>query len=555
MDLLKSQLERIQKQLAGLNASQKMLVAALAAIMVITVVWWGKYAGEAEMVPLLNQSFSAADLGPIQDRLNSRGIAFSVTGDKLLVPADKRMEVLSDLTYFRLMPHNTQKGFEEIAKDMSPFDSENKQQKIWNHGKELALSQIIGNFPGVASADVIIDPTNKYSLDGNIEPTATVNITLQETAKPSQKLVDAAADAVSGAVAGLNSRGIKVVINGVAQRVHDGQDTVASGSDQLELLQQYEASAEQEVRSVYKDCPSLLVQVKMKLNTTSIQTDKHDFDSKGTVQKANKSTTENEATSAPGAAPGGDPGVVSNTAMVLGGTGPGAAASSGQSREKTEDTYTVAIPETRTTSRTPAGDASAISAALRVPLSYIARTYQLRNGSTQAPTYVQLKPLIDEESLVMRQNVANCVGLASPDKVAFETYADEIPSLTTAPVASASGPGLSKLVGGHAREIALGTLAMMSLFMASMMVRKAAPAPIPAAAAPGRSDAEKKKLPFTFGAEDLAGEATATDGLLDGMELNEETVKAGRMVEQVSSMVRENPDAAAALMKRWLSRP
>jgi flagellar biosynthesis/type III secretory pathway M-ring protein FliF/YscJ len=505
------------------------------------------------MVPLLNQSFSANDLGQIQNHLGEKGVAFTVSGDKLLVPADRRMEILSDLTYLRLMPHNTQKGFEEIAKDMSPFDSENKQQKIWNHGKELALSQIIGNFPGVASADVIIDPTNKYSLDGNIEPTATVNITLQETVKPSQKQVDAAADAVSGAVAGLKPGGIKIVINGAPQRVHDAQDAIASGSDQLELLQQNEVSAEQKVREVYHDCPTLLVQVKMKLNTTSIQTEKHDFDAKGAVQKATKSTTETETTSSPNAAPAGDPGVSSNTAMVVSG-GSGSSASSGQSREKTDETYTVGIPETRTTSRTPAGDATAVSAALRVPLSYIARTYQLRNGSTQAPTYAQLKPLIDEESQTMRQNVANCVGLASPDKVAFETYADEIPSLTTPPVASASGPGLSKLVGGHAREIALGTLAMMSLFMASMMVRKAAPAPI-SAAAPARSEAEKKKLPFTFAGEDLAGEATATDGLLDGMELNEETVKAGRMVEQVSSMVRENPDAAAALVKRWLSRP
>lgn len=552
MDLLKSQLDRIQKQLAGLNASQKMLVAALAAIMAITVVWWGKYAGEAEMVPLLNQSFSAADLAPIQNHLSDKNIAFTVSGDKLLVPADKRMEILSDLTYSRLMPHNTQKGFEEIAKDMSPFDSENKQQKIWNHGKELALSQIISNFPGVASADVIIDPTSRYSLDGNVDPTATVNITLQDGVKPSRKLVDGAADAVSGAVAGLKPGGIKVVINGMPQRVHDGQDTVASGSDQLELIQQYEVAAERKVHEAYGDCPTLLVQVKMKLNTTSVQTDKHDFDAKGAVQKATKSTTETETTPAPAAAPAGDPGVSSNTAMVLSGNG-GGAASGGQSRERTEDTYAVGIPETTTTSRTPAGDASAISAALRVPLSYIARMYQLRNGSTQPPTYAQLKPLIDEESQIMRQNVANCVGLASPDKVAFEAFADEIPSLTSPAVASASGPGISRLVGGHAKEIGLGTLAMMSLFMASMMVRKAAPAPIPAPV-PSRTEGEKKKLPFTFAGEDLAGEAASTDGLLDGMELNEETVKAGRMVEQVSSMVRENPDAAAALMKRWLSR-
>jgi flagellar biosynthesis/type III secretory pathway M-ring protein FliF/YscJ len=549
MDLLKAQLERIQKQLAGLNASQKMLIAALAAIMVITVVWWGKYAGEAEMVPLLNQSFNAADLGRIQDRLADKGIPFSVLADKLLVPADRRMSILSELIYARLMPRNTTEGFDAIVKEMSPFDSEDKQQKIWNHGKEAVLSQIIGNFPSVASADVIIDPTSTMRIEGNVEPTATVNITMQEGARPNQKLVDAAADAVSGAVAGMNSNGIKVVINGMAQRVHDTQDALSSGSSQLELLQQYEASAEEQVRKNYQDIPNILVTVSMKLNTTSVQTDKRELDAKGAVVKPTKTTSETDST--PMGRSGGEAGAVSNTEMTIGGGGGGPGGA--QQHEKTEETNKVEIPESHILSRTPGGDATAVSATVRVPLSYIARIYQARNPAPQGPTYAQLKPLIDEQSTIIRQHVASCVGLTAPEKVAFDTFVDEVPALATPPIASASGPGLTKLVGGHAREIALGTLAMMSLFMASMMVRKASPAPLPAAA-PARAEADRKKLPFSFAGEDLAGEATSSDGLLDAMEMNEETVKAGRMVEQVSSMVRENPDAAAALMKRWLSR-
>jgi flagellar biosynthesis/type III secretory pathway M-ring protein FliF/YscJ len=551
MDLLKTQLERIQKQLAGLNASQKMLVAALAAIMVITVVWWGKYAGEAEMVPLLNQSFSATDLGRIQDKLTNQGIAFTVSGDKLLVPADKRMQILSELTYARLMPHDTAQGFDSIVKEMSPFDSENKQQRIWNHGTEAVLSQIIGSFPSVAAADVLIDPTSTVRIEGNVEPSATVNITLQDGGKPNQRMVDAAADAVAGAVAGMKSSGVKVVINGAAQRVHDSQDPMSSGSDVLELVQQNEAAAEEQVRKNYRDIPNLLVTVKMKLNTTSVHTDKHEVDAKGAVQKAIKSSSETDKT--PAAGGGSEPGVMSNVAMSVGNAN-SAPAGGGQEHEKTEDAFMVVVPDSHIVSQTAAGDATPLSATVRVPMSYITRTYQSRNASTQAPTYAQLKPLIDEQSILMRQHVANCVGLDSPEKVAFDTFADDMPFLSTPPIASTSGPGLSKLVGGHAKEIALGTLAIMSLFMASMMVRKASPAPLPAATAVARAEPDKKKGPFSFAGEDLAGEAASSEGLLDGMELNEETVKAGRMVEQVSSMVRENPDAAAALMKRWLSR-
>ena len=52
MDLLKKQLEKIQQQLAGLSASQKMLTASLVAIMVMTFVWWGRYASTSEMEPV-----------------------------------------------------------------------------------------------------------------------------------------------------------------------------------------------------------------------------------------------------------------------------------------------------------------------------------------------------------------------------------------------------------------------------------------------------------------------------------------------------------------------
>lgn len=562
MDQLKAQLERILKQLAGLTATQKMLTAALTAIMVITVVWWGKYAGEAEMVPLLNQAFSTEDLGRIQQRLDEKGIHYSVSSDKILVPADRRMEILSDLTYSRLMPRSTQEGFDAMLKQMSPFDPEDKQAKLWNHSKELLLSQIIGSFPDVLQADVMIDPTSNPRIgDGGIEPSATVNISLREGAKAGQRLVDAAADAVSGAQAGINVNHIKVVINGVAQKVHDPDDPMHDAGDQLALLQQHEASVEQRVRANFSDIPGLLISVTMKVNTTSVHTEKKDYDPKGAVQKAISSTSETDQTTGP-AQSGGEAGVVANTGLSVGGGGGSAQV---QNHEKTDDKFTVMVPETHTVSSTPAGDATAIGAAARVPLSYFSRKMQAITRSTQEPTYAQLKPLIDDELKSMRTTIATIAGLNTPESVTIDSYVDVSPSLASAPVAAASGFAISSLVGGHAKEIALGVLAVMSLFMASMMVRKASPTPIPifagvagggsaAASASGAVGASADKKNFLSMGEAVAGEASSGDALLDGMELNEETVRTSQMVDEVSTMVKQNPDAAAALVRKWLSR-
>ena len=60
MDFLKAQLARLQHQFDQLTASQKMLSVSLVAIMVMTLLWRGRYAGQPEMEPLLSIPLSAA---------------------------------------------------------------------------------------------------------------------------------------------------------------------------------------------------------------------------------------------------------------------------------------------------------------------------------------------------------------------------------------------------------------------------------------------------------------------------------------------------------------
>jgi flagellar biosynthesis/type III secretory pathway M-ring protein FliF/YscJ len=88
----------------------------------------------------------------------------------------------------------------------------------------------------------------------------------------------------------------------------------------------------------------------------------------------------------------------------------------------------------------------------------------------------------------------------------------------------------------------------MSLLMVSSIVKKNSPAP------PVPIPVVEQETPQLVGEERLAGIAGHGDAMLDGMELDEDAVKAHQMVEQVSTMVKEDPDAAANLVKRWLNR-
>jgi flagellar biosynthesis/type III secretory pathway M-ring protein FliF/YscJ len=142
--------------------------------------------------------------------------------------------------------------------------------------------------------------------------------------------------------------------------------------------------------------------------------------------------------------------------------------------------------------------------------------------------------------------VMPCVSQTPDDKVSVNWYLDALPSVDVAaqPAAATSIP---LALTGHIKEIAVGALAVISLFMVSMMVRKGSPAPI----IPPRAEAAATT---THVMEDIAGEASEGMQSMDALERDDDAVRTEQMVNQVSTMVKDNPDAAASLVKRWLNR-
>ena len=56
-------------------------------------------------------------------------------------------------------------------------------------------------------------------------------------------------------------------------------------------------------------------------------------------------------------------------------------------------------------------------------------------------------------------------------------------------------------------------------------------------------------------AEEHVGEAGLTlDSILEGVELEAETIRTSKMQDQISNMIREDPEGVAGLMKRWIAK-
>jgi flagellar biosynthesis/type III secretory pathway M-ring protein FliF/YscJ len=557
MDVLKQQLARLQQQLGGLNASQRMLAVSLVVIMVMTLLYWGRYAGDAEMVPLLDQPFAQEDVARISMDLQSRGIAAQVVGDKIMVPSGRRLELVAQLGFNKLLPRDTAQGFDKWVKQINPFEANGTAEAKLNEGKAQTLSEIIRKFPGVNDARVIIDPTVERRIGGgDIRPSAIVHVNMRGGKRPNQHFVDAVAAVVSGAQSAITKGKIQIVIDDRSYRPtgDEGEGGGGGGIASSEMLERVQAHEEYVTRKIERMVPhdtkvAVTVEVENKTSRANVRT----YDNEHTLVKPieEEERTEESVNTQPAA---GEPGVLPNAGMAIGGPAGGGGSTNTVSESKTRNQVLPSVKDEQI--HTPAGKPTVTGAAVRVPLSHFVNEWRRRNPAGKAdPDEALLQPLIDAELPKIRAAVRTCApSLTDDSKVSVETYADTMPSMLvgegpTALASAAGAAGVTAWVGSYGKEAGLAALAVVSLFMVSGMVRKGStPAPVMPSPVPDMPP------PHLTAGEMIAGEVGGGDQTLDGMELDEDAVRAQQMLDQVQTMVKENPDAAANLVKRWLNR-
>lgn len=555
MDALRQQLLRIQQQLNGLSASQKMLTGSLVVIMIMTMFYWARYAGTAQMEVLLDQSLSAEEISSIKSALASKNVTYQVTGDRIMVPADRKFELIADLGYLQLLPRDMKDAFEEMIKLQNPFMSQNQTDQIYNHAREKKLATIISVWPGVRSATVMIDGTNKRNPTRSIQPTASVAISMKSGEQPSRKLADAVVNLVAGAQAGLTSDSVKVMINGMTMKLASSDNPWGDGGEnpilkaKSDAEQQYAAK----ILSVLAYIPNAYATVSVDLNTKTSTINQKKVDPKNQVTATKRIlTTSDENT--PGA-PAGEPGAVANTALSTENTATSSGNGGSSLSEKNETEFTTDTGYEITQTSAPAGDAIPVAAAVRVPDSYFINIWKRRNpNSSTLPTDTDLDTLVNDQMPMIREAVRMATNIKDDTAISVARYIDVSEPLMGSDTNNASLASIPGGFGFGAKEIAIGVLAVISLFMVSMMVRKSVPQPVAQAGASfDPTGASSAPGPITALAE-LAGEVGEGGMLLSGHELSESEMEAKQVIDQVGTMVKENPDVAANLIKRWMNR-
>jgi flagellar M-ring protein FliF len=552
MDFLKAQFNKIQEQLSGLTATQKMLVVSLLTIMVMTLLWWSKWAAEPEMSPLLDsQTLSTEDIGQISANLDAQGIPHEVVNNSVYVPADRKIEIMAVLGYSNALPRNFEDGFDGIIKEMNWLDPPDKTKEMFLRAKEQTLKSILRRMPGIVDAEVVIDASEERHIDDtDVQPVATVMITTDRNNRmDSHKLAEVAADMVCGAKAGLQRSAVRVAIDGQSIQLHDPSDDGTGGGDDddaMAMQKQYEDLYQKKIEHALQDIDGVIVSVTVKVDTSVTMTTIHKIDPKQTVsvQTHSEETTEEQEAQTAAAE---EPGAVPNTSMSLPSSSGGGGGGSTNTTEKND--FDVDHGKQDEVIKQGAGNAAVQAASVRIPRSYFLKTYKAENGGKDPDDPSALQTYINTQLAQIHDEVKGCAIFPTDDALYVGTFSDLAqPDLPVA-TESATSP-LTGAIGKHGKEFGVAGLALVSLFMVSMMVRKGAPAPASAVTPPMAEDSGAT----ISGNEAVVGSAAEDNASLDGMELDEDAVKAQRVVDQVQQMIESNPDSAANLVKRWLNR-
>ncbi|HEX8525225.1 MAG TPA: hypothetical protein VF669_23440 [Tepidisphaeraceae bacterium] len=411
MSLFNEQLDRVQSQLISLSTGRKIFWGCLLAAVIAAGIFWQRNDRQVAWEPVLDQALDATQLAQISSHLSEKQVPFRSSENRIMVPADRKFQILADLLYEDLLPNNTESGFDALAKT-SIWDSSSKVERMYIHVKEQQLRNVISRFPGVKKATVVIDPTSEQHINGSVTPSALVDIQTKSGARNARQLATAAVNVVTGAQSNLTRDKVQVTIDGAPVRSTIDPNQMAS-DEQIERTQQREQFYVAKVRKQLAFVPDALISVTVQLPMPA-------------ARKAMSSAATQGA---------GD--VVANMGVTL-----------AAKRDVEQVT----------------------SASVAVPRSYFMSIYLRANPNAPDPSDGVLQPIIDAELTNIRKLVRNTLGIRNEDDVTVASYVDQQP--LTAPgnaVQTAAAP-LTMLMYNRTVQIAVGLSALMLLVIAPLLL-------------------------------------------------------------------------------------
>lgn len=563
MEIVRRYLATIRLQLAGLTISQRLLIGLLVLVMVATIFFTVTLSAKPEMVVLIPQPMAAEEINRVEMYLKGKH-EYQVQGDKVLVPADKAYAIRGELFAAQALPKDTTAAFASLIKDSNFLKTDAASAREWNFATSETLTKMLRYFPYIEDAAVVIAKGERPGLGRDPVPSsASVTVKVRNNEGLTGGQVVAIVDMVRGAVAGLKREDVHVTDG---QRVyHAPSSDTPMPSDLLAYKKSIEDDLVGKLYTMFGDIGSVKIAVNVVPDMSSHSVVEEKYGPKP-VKAAKHEMTRDTATT--DGTTSSEPGVKPNTAALAGDSG-GRKTSSTSNDTTTENE--IRFNKTLDQAILPPGTSiKDMTASISIPRSYFLSIYRRIVKDPKAdPDDDKLQPTIDQQIKVAQGRAKNAIGAKLDEQIRVDWFDDTIPARTVdiASVGSLAGGSIPAMVSQYAKQAVLAAVALAVLGMMLMMVRRAVPSTggeeidpsvfFDGATAGGGGGKGKRKggSPNQFDTgDDVFGEANEGDAVLTGIELDDETIQSRKMVDEVSTMIKENPENAASLVKRWMNK-
>lgn len=527
MDILKDQLNRLRALLAKLSGAQRVSLALLAVVVVISFFMLFAAAPGRAMVPLTPAGSPPDVTAAVLESLKTKAIPYRLENGVVLVPPEKRDELFVQLYGDGVLPQGRNQ-FEWLWTQDVWTTTEARQRLQWTDTLRRRLEGAIASMDAVEAAAVQIAPGEDPETTINARPAkASVHLKLKRGRTPGDVKGRAIAEMVSASIPNLAPEA--VIITDTAMNSYDVPDPKTAhmlAGTALQLKKEHEEFAAKKA----KDALSFLSKVSVQANV--------DIDMESVEKETNKALAPetairvSETTEKPGLSVGGIPGVAN--ALEPGGLAePGTTGATPEVVAANETTsrreFDNVFGSEKTHTVTPPGKIKAITLAVVVPYAEAALAADgSKAGSTEATQENVANNLRDWTQLVARA----CSVEVGQIKMHPVSFPEPVAVATLAPASE-----WREIATRYGEKGALVLLGLVGLFFIWRIVRASVPRDV-------LDEIERVRAELAIPPEGPSMDpATATADL-----------RSARLQEKVTDMMRRNPQAGANLIRNWIVR-
>jgi len=551
MDFLNKAFAQLSDLFRSMTPGARITSALLLAAVVISLVYLFRIQVSSPDEDLMyGMPIAASQLPAMEAAFEKAGLSgYEVRGTHIRVPRGQRAKYMAALADARALPPNYGSALREALDSSNVFESSKDKERRYKIGLIEELRMVISSLRGIESASVLLDVDTKGGL--NREKIATASVTVWPVGQNQidEETVEKIRNIVCGAVAGMKPE--NVTVSDSNGRSYRGKAEGGGGDDLLLLAakRDYERSLKHQILNALSYIPNITVEASVSLDRDRIiRTREIQRDPKAV---AIRETETSISRTVEGGGPGGRPGLQAqaNTAasLVTRTTGP---------REESEESRSerISIPSGKETEKETLGLAlKRVSVAVGIPNSYWVKVWQERNaaqdGQPRVPDVAALDAVRQEESAKIQKHVAALLrsvdGVADggdpTDLVTVTTFQDiKPPELPDPPLATEVLNWLTR----SWQTLGLLGLALVSVMMLRSMIRAV---PVAPEASPLAELAALKEKQAPTAEQPQQPAETPEQKRLRRFQTTGKSLR-----DELSELVREDPDTAANILKSWI---